>query len=238
VRVETIVDGIKFVRYCQNMVRNTIFNYRKLKTLTREDLQGDIPTIARNIGVAPVMVIRQLLKLDGFTKREVKEIIEGTLSPPDAYKESLYYALQNDPVFSPRGVYFSKKRGERGEELIGAWLDSLDIGYERDPGIGGPDFLLKSRLNLLFSGVEKEFDWIESKASYGDAFVLKGDSQQFEKYFQCFGDGLIFYWFGIEKETKYPIITWREMMNLTDGSLKDRIRSFIAFVPQEFRHLI
>jgi hypothetical protein len=220
------------------MVRNTIFNHRKLQALTKEDLTGNVLTIAHNIGVAPVMVIRQLLKLDGFTKREIKDIIEGSFPPPDAYKEAFYFALLNDPVFSPKGIQFSKKRGQRGEELIGEWLDSLCIGYERDPGIGGPDFLLKSRLRLIFSGVEKQFDWIESKASYGDAFVLKGDSAQFDKYEQTFGDGLIFYWFGIEKETKYTIITWREMMKLTNGSLNARIRSFIAFVPPEFKHLI
>jgi hypothetical protein len=220
------------------MVRNTIFNHRKLQALTKEQLTGNVLEIARTVRVAPVMVIRQLLKLDGFTKKEVKDIIEGTAPPPDAYKEALYFALLNDPVFSPRGVYFSKKRGQTGEELIGEWLDSLGIGHERDPGIGGPDFLLKSRLKLIFSGVEKEFDWIESKASYGDAFVLKGDSQQFDKYEQCFGEGLILYWFGIEKETKYNIITWREMMNLTNNSLRARIRSFIAFVPSEFKHLI
>ena len=206
--------------------------------MTKEDLTGNVMAIAHNIGVAPVMVIRQLLKLDGFTKQEVKDIIEGTFPPPEAYREALYFALLNDPVFSPKGIHFSKKRGQTGEELIGEWLDSLCIGYERDPGIGGPDFLLKSRLQLIFSGAKKEFDWIESKASYGDSFVLKGDSAQFDKYEQTFGDGLIFYWFGIDKATKYTIITWREMMTLTKGSLNARIRSFIAFVPQEFKHLI
>lgn len=231
------MDGIRFVRYCQNMTRNTIFHYRKLAALTREDLAGDVLNIARTIGVAPVMVIRQLLKLDGFTKREMKEIIDGTSPPPAAYADSLAIALQNDPVFSPKGVQYSKRRGQIGEELIGEWLGSVGIGCQRDPGIGGPDFLLKTPLKLIFSGVEKEFDWIESKASYADAFVLKHDSAQFDKY-ELYGNGLILYWFGIDCETKYPIITWREMVNLVEHPIDARIRSFIAFVPLEFRHLI
>ncbi|MDD1779524.1 MAG: C15orf41 family protein, partial [Candidatus Helarchaeota archaeon] len=139
--------------------------------------------------------------------------------------------------FSPKGVQYSKRRGQTGEELIGEWMASVGIGCERDPGIGGPDFLLKTPLKLIFSGVEREFDWIESKASYADKFVLKNDSAQFDKY-ELYGNGLILYWFGIECETKYPIITWREMLNLVEASTNARIRSFIAFVPPEFRHLI
>jgi len=231
------LEGIRFARYCQNMVRNTIFNYRKLLALEREDLAGDVLTVARRIGVAPVMVIRQLLKLDGFTKREVKDIIDGTVPPPDAYQESLTIALENDPVFSPTGVHYSKERGQTGEILIEDWLDSICIGCERDPGIGGPDLLLKTPLKLIISGVEKEIDWIESKASYGDAFVLKQDSAQFDKY-ELYGNGLILYWFGIGCETKYLIITWQEMLDLVNDSLKDRIQAFISFVPPEFKHLI
>lgn len=232
-----MLDGIKFIRYCQNLQRQSIFNYRKLKTFKKSDLSGDILKDAANIGVAPVMVVRHLLELEGCTKNIVRQIVRTESPPPNYLKDALEIALQNDPVFSPKGIQYGKKRGKLGEELIGKWLDSLSIGYDRDLGQGGPDFLLKCRLNVDISGTISEFDWIESKASYGDAYEIRHNHKQFDRY-DFFGYGIVFYWYGAEPNNKYEIFTWETMLDKVDPTLKKEILAFISFVPPEFKHLI
>lgn len=205
--------------------------------MTKEDLTGDVLQIANGLQVSPVMVIRHLLQLEGLSKREVRETVEGIIPPPDDLKHPLKIALRNDPVFSPRGIMFSKKRGEIAEDILANWLDSLSFKYTRDLGQGGPDFNLEGTIELDINGRLKQFDWIESKASYADAFQIRRNRSQFEKY-RVLGKGLIFYWYGIEADLDWDVYIWKDLYKLVDKPLKSRIRSFIAFVPREFRHLI
>jgi hypothetical protein len=232
-----MLEGIKFVRYCQNLARNTMYNFKKLQALTKEDLTGDVLQVANRVGVAPVIVIRQLLQLDGLSKRDVKNVIEGTIPPPEYLKESLRIALENDPVFSPQGIQISKKRGSLGEDLIDAWLKPFSIDYTRDIGQGGPDFLFKSPLTLNICGIAKEIHWIESKASYGDAFQVKRNKAQFRRY-DVLGTGIVFYWFGCEERIEWDVFTWESLTSRVDYPLNERIVQFISFVPYEFKHLI
>jgi len=95
-----------------------MFNFKKLENLTKEDLAGGILEVSNAIEISPVMIIRHLLKLEGLSKRAVKETIEGIVPPPEYLKESLEIALRNDPVFSPEGIQYSKRRGQTGEDLI------------------------------------------------------------------------------------------------------------------------
>ena len=210
-----------------------------MQNLTKEDLAGDILKVANAIEVAPVMVIRHLLKLEGFSKRAVKEITEGKVPPPEHLHESLETALRNDPVFSPKGIQYSKRRGKIGEDLIAEWLDSQALEYTRDVGQGGPDLMLKTPIRLDIVGKLKEFNWIESKASFGDAFAIKRNRAQFRKYDEL-GRGLIFYWYGIERNQPiaWDVFTWKDLFKLVEPSLKAKIKEFISFVPLEFRFLI
>lgn len=216
-----------------------MFNFKKLQNLAKADLAGDILEVSNAIEVAPVMIIRHLLKLEGLSKRAVKEIIEGTVPPPEYLKESLEIALRNDPVFSPKGIQYSKRRGKIGEDLIAEWLDSQALEYTRDIGQGGPDLLLKNPIRLDIAGKLKEFDWIESKASYCDAFELKRNRAQFRRYNEL-GRGLIFYWFGIERNLRidWDVFTWKDLYKLVEPSLKEKIKGLISFIPLEFRFLI
>ncbi|MHA1129534.1 MAG: TPD domain-containing protein [Candidatus Helarchaeota archaeon] len=232
-----MLAGIIFVRYCQNIQRQTMFNFQKLRRVPKEKLKADVLGVAVSIGIAPVMTIRYLLKIEGFSKRDIGAIVREEIPPPSYLKKPLKIALKNDPVFSPRGIKYSKQRGKIGEDLIAEWLNSLSIGYDRDIGQGGPDHLLMSPLRIDISGTIKEFDWIESKASYGDAFELRHNRKQFDRY-KFFGNGLIFYWFGAVPIKDYEIFTWKSLVNRVNPALKNKIINFISFVPPEFKHLI
>lgn len=216
-----------------------MFNFKKLQNLTKEDLAGDILKVSNAIEVSPVMIIRHLLKLEGFSKRAVKEIIEGVVPPPEHLKEPLEVALSNDPVFSPEGIQYSKRRGKVGEDLIAEWLDSQSLEYTRDIGQGGPDIVPKKPIRVDVGGKLKEFDWIESKASYCDAFELKRNRAQFRRYDEL-GRGLVFYWFGIERNLniEWDVFTWKDLYKRVEPGLKKEIKSFISFVPFKFRFLI
>jgi len=214
-----------------------MFHFKDLQRFSRDDFTGDILRDAQNLQVAPVMIIRRLLQLEGFTKREIKEIIAENYPPPAYLKDALEVALNNDPIFSPKGIQYSKKRGRIGEDLIAEWLDTQSIEYTRDLGQGGPDLLLKTPIKLDIHGRVKEFNWIESKASYGDSFEIKRNRAQFCKY-EPLGQGLIFYWYGVEVQNEWNVFIWKDLYRLVDRPLKMRIRKFIAFVPPEFKHLL
>lgn len=229
--------GTKFVRYCQTLSRMTMFNFKHLQNLTKDELTGDVIKISRRIKVSPVMIVRQILKLEGLTKREVKDTIEGNLPPPDYLKDSLEKALRHDPVFSPKGIKYSKKRGRLGEDLIAEWVDYFSLEYTRDLGQGGPDLMLKTPLKVDIRGKIKEIDWIESKASYGDKFEIKRNRAQFKRYDEL-GRGIVFYWYGVTQNIKWPVFTWKDLHKRVEPSLKARIKRFITFVPPEFKFLI
>ena len=239
-RVELVLPGVKFVRYCQNLSRRTMFNFKKLTQMTIEDMArfNGVLEAAKSIEISPVMVIRHLLKLEGLNKREVKETIEGTLSPPEYLKDSLDKALRNDPVFSPKGIQYSKKRGSLGEDLIAEWIDSrYTVEYTRDVGQGGPDLHFETPIQVDIDGRLKTIDWIESKASYADSFEVRRNRAQFNRYREL-GKGLIFYWYGIEASLEWDVFIWKDVFKRVDPSLKKKIKAFIAFVPPEFRFLI
>ena len=74
-----------------------------------------------------------------------------------------------------------------------------------------PDFLLKKP--ITWHG--DEYNWIESKASFGDEYIhRKNHRGQVSKYVELYGQGILVYWYGYLDTLRtrgYTIIDRKEM---------------------------
>ena len=133
-------------------------------------------------------------------------------------KKELDEILERDELYTPTSHNKQSAEGNRREDLIGEWLDERDIAYftEEDLRAGTvegktPDFLLKKPINWHGD----EYNWIESKASFGDEYIhRKNHSGQVSKYVELYGQGILVYWYGYLDNLKsrgYTIIDRKEM---------------------------
>ena len=102
--------------------------------------------------------------------------------------------------------------------MIAEWLDEKKLEYftEEDLRAGTvegktPDFLLLKPM----SWHGDEYNWIESKASFGDEYIhRKNHRGQVSKYVELYGQGILVYWYGYLDSLKskgYSIIDRKEM---------------------------
>lgn len=222
--------GVTFVRLCQRMVSQAKRNHWKLEKFP---LSGDILDLSVKLELPPTMIARALLSKKGLTRVQINKALSGNIRLDPNLEALINQANGNDPVFSPKGIEYSKWRGDTAEKILALWLDSLEREYERDLGRGIPDFLLKKSMSVAGHDV----NWIESKASFGDPRTRKNDEPQFKR-FDAYGPGVVIYWFGIEGPSHRKVITYMDILNHLPKDLQDETRSFLDYVPPEFKHLV
>lgn len=173
----------------------------------------------------------------GYSRKEIRFFYKNPkLLQNIRIQKELMESLDKDYFFSPRAHQLQDEKGQIGENLLSAWLEkkSLDFICENDMREEGhtgktPDFLLKKPIRIH----DQEISWIESKALFGELKEHKHyEKKQFKKYADCFGGGLVVYWFGYEtdilkeKDERYMIAD----SNLFKKDLPERVRSFLNYV--------
>ncbi len=141
----------------------------------------------------------------GHSKKEIRLFYKNPKSIENGrIQNELIESLNADYFFSPRAHQLQEEKGRIGENIISFWLKkkSCDFTCEdemRAEGCTGktPDFLLRKSIKI--SG--REVCWIESKALFGELKEHRHyEKKQFKEYADCFGDGLVIYWFGYETD--------------------------------------
>ncbi|MFX0142184.1 MAG: TPD domain-containing protein [Candidatus Hodarchaeota archaeon] len=228
------VQGLKFIKLCQKIVQDSKRNFWKLK---KQDLSPNINIISlsRKLKVAPVLIIREILKNRGNSRNSINQILRKEISAPSELEDLIKIACRNDPVYSPLGLKLSRVRGQEGEKIIKLWLESKGLKFERDlgSGISFPDFLLEKPIKIF----EKSVIWIESKCYFGDKEELQEDEEQFKR-FDSMGEGVIIYWFGFEKKSKHFMLSGEDFKKLLPSELKLKVDELLNFIPKEFIHLL
>ncbi|HOP08991.1 MAG TPA: C15orf41 family protein, partial [Candidatus Methanofastidiosa archaeon] len=141
-----------------------------------------------------------ILKNDGFTKRQFKELLHDPENiRQKRLKKEIEEVIESDFIYSPQGIENQKNRGIFCEEQIQKWLDERGIEYcteeesralERQKT---PDFLLKCPME--YNG--KTINWVESKGSFGSPYQTRYDyDNQLSHYVKLFGPGMVSYWLG------------------------------------------
>ena len=234
------MNMIEFIKYCQNIIEQVKKNAWRLNKLTKEDINKDVLLLAKETNTSPMMVFRQKLKLLGFSKKSIKQILFNDVEKiPPFLKNDFLVAVYNDPVFSPFGMKFFDKLGIDGENIIKEWLQYEGIKFKMDPRNGRlsiPDFLLEKPI-IIFN---HKIKWIESKCSYGDISTYNNHKSQFSKFDNLYGNnGCIVYWFGFVDEIKDDIhlfLSYKDILELVPKFLHPKIFDLINDVPEEFEY--
>mgnify|MGYP006218135653 FL=1 len=121
-------------------------------------------------------------------------------------------------LYTPRSHDKQSAEGNRKEDSIAKWLDRKNVEYftENDLRAGTvegktPDFLLMKPIEWHGD----EYNWIESKASFGDEYIhRKNHRGQVSDYVELYGQGILVYWYGYLDNLKsrgYTIVDRREL---------------------------
>ncbi len=193
------------VLFHQRQVSWTRANFHILREMELVELweKSSILEIASELCFPPVIVARALLTQLGFTKREIRRIINNPSEAQDErLVEEISRAVERDSVYSPWAEKIQRLRAAEGERLLAEWLRQRDVlflsqeEYHRVSGMLTPDFLVDG---LKIMGLK--INWLESKAMYGSEEehrrFLRG---QYSKYIESFGAGAVVYWYGYDEE--------------------------------------
>ena len=155
-----------------------------------------------------------------FSKKKTKEIMKNTnlVKNNKRLKEELDEVIGRDELYTPRSHDKQSAEGNRKEDSIAKWLDGKNVEYftENDLRAGTvegktPDFLLMKPIEWHGD----EYNWIESKASFGDEYIhRKNHRGQVSDYVELYGQGILVYWYGYLDNLKsrgYTIVDRREL---------------------------
>ena len=217
-------DATRAIR-SQYLQRKSIKNHYKVKDkagpLFREWKDGkSLSELALQVDFPPILLANFLMLKMRFSKKRTKEIMKNTslIKGNKRLKDELDEIIGRDELYTPRSHDKQSAEGNRREDLIAEWLDKKEMEYftEEDLRAGTvegktPDFLLKKP--ITWHG--DEYNWIESKASFGDEYIhRKNHGGQVSKYVELYGQGILVYWYGYLDSLKsrgYTIIDRKEM---------------------------
>ena len=210
-------EDMLFNILARKVVRNVMRSYYKVKPKSkyylREWRKGtSIQAMADSIGFSSVILSKFIMGEMGMTKKEINAMLINPDSARDRrLRDDLKEAAEKDFVYSPWATEMQGKNGKKAEGEINKWLTGRSIGFmteyenkalsnERGTTYGKtPDFLLKKPMKV--DG--RKYNWVESKASFGDKQeMMKDYKKQFKPYVDLFGPGIVAYWYGYIKDTE------------------------------------
>lgn len=205
------------VIYTQKVSRDVKRRYyvikKKLPIIKKEwDAGLSLCQLSKKYGDFPPLLLGfMLFTANGTTKRQFWTWVRDTDKIEDPrIKKEIAEACEADIVYSPKGMEIQKKRGKIGEEKLYSALAERNIEYRTEKELIGkvqktPDALLVTPLRVG----NFQINWIESKASFGDAVEVRHNSRrQFCKYVKLFGSGVAVYWFGVVKDFERTRGVW------------------------------
>ena len=223
-KFEQPYDATRAIR-SQYLQRKSIKNHYKVKDKsglhynTWKDGRT-ISEIALDVDFPPILLANFLMLKMRYSKVKTKEIIKDTslIKGNQRLKDELEEVIGRDELYTPRSHSKQSAEGNRREDLIAEWLDEKKLEYftEDDLRAGTvegktPDFLLLKPM----SWHGDEYNWIESKASFGDEYIhRKNHRGQVSKYVELYGQGILVYWYGYLDSLQskgYSIIDRKEM---------------------------
>jgi Protein of unknown function TPD sequence-motif len=169
--------------------------------------------IAHELHFPPVLTGQILLQELKLPRKKIWGCFTDPASAPDErLKSEVRELLQEDLIYSPKGMDLQRERGRKGEARLYAWLEKHGVTYRTENDLRGkyaktPDALLDHP--IIFFG--QKLQWIESKANFGDDVELRKNlKRQLGPYTELFGEGAVVYWYGYVDGAASPpgILLW------------------------------
>eukprot|EP00897_Mesotaenium_endlicherianum_P006631 jgi/Mesen1/5997/ME000304S05015 len=119
--------------------------------------------------------------------------------PQERLRKDLYRCTENDTVSSPSVEMIRRITGIEYEGLMCSKLRELGIPFQSEEELRAAGFSKTpdAKLHVPIGVLGRTVWWIDSKASFGDEYNHRMNaSEQFQRYVNRFGPGLVIYWFG------------------------------------------
>jgi Protein of unknown function TPD sequence-motif len=213
-RDEELLFVIHTHRVTRDATRRFYVVKRQLPRLVGQWKHGrTILDIAREWRFPPVLMGQQMLGELGVPRKKVwQTFLHPETAPDSRLRREVEELLEQDMIYSPRGLELQRERGRKGEERMHHWLDKHGIGFRTEKDLRGkyqktPDALLDEP--IMFFG--QKLTWIESKANFGDDVELRKNlRRQLAPYTEIFGEGAVVYWYGYVDGAESPpgILLW------------------------------
>ena len=181
------------ILHTQNkIIKNYSKVYKNKKKLYSEyNKKINILDLSVKYNISPLTIFRIILKVRGFNKNKIKNIISQGINDPYDNKQ-LKLAIKNDYY---TGINKEKQlqKSLEYENKIQKFLDKHNINYEtqddliKKNSLLTPDFLIKSNLQIN----NKNIYWIDAKNFYGayTRINIYNLQKQASKYNNAFGSG-------------------------------------------------
>jgi hypothetical protein len=192
----------------EKLVNNTKKLYDKFKN------NKSIMYLSKKYDFAPLMLIRQFLKYNGYDKKKIKNMLKEPEKIKDInLKNDLIFIKENElDVFTQENKSHSEKNAIEFEKQIGKFLSKYSIKFKTQEdlakeqiikygkAINTPDFLILSKFTI--NG--KQINWIDAKNFYGAKswFIKFSLKNQIIKYIKEWGFGAIVFSQGVSSELK------------------------------------
>jgi hypothetical protein len=172
----------------------------------RRFLRGEsLVGLARSVGAPPTKLARLVLEahLGASRGREVGALLRNPSALADArLRAEVAAAVEADALAGPYADAARRLIGLEYEQLLEQKLRAIGVPFltEGDLRARGdaktPDALLA--VPLLVRG--RVVNWVDSKATFGDAASHAEYRAQFSSYLHRFDAGLVLYWFGYDAD--------------------------------------
>jgi len=198
------VDTLKAILH-QKVVRETMHKHHQIKKnadkLKEQWEHGQsITQIAEKTNFPPVMTAWLILERKGTTRSQFRDMLR---SPEKIggrrLRQELSEAVEKDMAYSPEAIRWQVERSKMAEESVRSWLTKKRIAFidekeaKEKKHAKTPDFLLGKPMRHG----RNEINWVECKASFGDATETQRDyRKQLTHYVEMYGKGMVIYWYG------------------------------------------
>lgn len=215
---------IKNIKTLIHLIRHIIINekimirHKKLidniKKLYEKFKNRSIMYLSKKYDFAPLMIIRQFLKYNGYNKQKIKNMLKDPEKITDKkLRNDVIFIKENElDIFTQVDKSDSEKNAIEFEKQIGKFLSKYSIKFKTQEdlaqeqiikygkAINTPDFLIISKFTI--NG--KQINWIDAKNFYGAKswFIKFSLEKQIKKYIKEWGFGAIVFSQGVSSELK------------------------------------
>jgi len=117
--------------------------------------------------------------------------------------DDIQVALLCDPGNCPEADVTRREMGLQYEDKLSEQLEAAGLSFWTEEALRSKGFFktpdAKLQVPFLYRG--QVISWIDSKATFGGEYIHQQQAQdQYQKYVNRYGSGMVIYWFGVVEE--------------------------------------
>lgn len=159
-------------------------------------LLEQVPWTCNKNAVTKIMrdptVVKDLVRLNGFNSETAQKLLQDL-------QADVQQCVDCDQVYSPQADAKRLQLGIQYEQKLNKMLADAGIAFWTEEHLRDKGFFKTpdAKLQVPIAVKGRIVNWIDSKATFGDTKShLEYNQEQFSKYVNRYGPGMVIYWFG------------------------------------------